>query len=214
MFEYDEIFKIDSVKLLISVVIGALLGAEREYRSKSAGFRTIILICVSATLFTILSYNIGGPGSHDRIAANIITGIGFLGAGAIFRYNDKVSGLTTAVTIWSVSAIGMAIGAGDYNLAFIVTAVVLVVLLVFSKLEYSIEKVNKVRSYTITFSKSRSIEVIEGTFSESKLKFKNTRLRISHTISSGTWETQGRPEAHHKLLDMLSKDEEIISIDV
>src|SRR4051812_40951933 len=99
----------DIVKLLLAIVLGSIIGAEREYRTKSAGFRTIILVCVGSALFTIFSIRIG-VGNPDRIAANIITGIGFLGAGAIFRNKDHVTGITTATTIWMVAAIGMGVG--------------------------------------------------------------------------------------------------------
>jgi len=73
------------IKILLSVLVGGAIGAEREYRSKSAGFRTMTLICLGATLFTAFSQSIGGPGNPDRIASNIVTGIGFVGAGVIFK---------------------------------------------------------------------------------------------------------------------------------
>ena len=85
-------------QILVSLLIGLLIGGEREYHNKSAGLRTFILISFGACLCTILSIKIGGS-SPDRIAANIITGIGFLGAGAIFKDENKVSGITTASTI-------------------------------------------------------------------------------------------------------------------
>src|ERR1051326_9331173 len=92
----------DIYKLLLAVLLGSVVGAEREYRTKSAGFRTLVLVCVGSTLFTIFSLRIGGLNNGDRIAANIITGIGFLGAGAIFRSQSGGSGITTATTIWMV----------------------------------------------------------------------------------------------------------------
>src|ERR1700730_3277484 len=96
------------IKLLLAVVIGGVIGAEREYRSKSAGFRTLTLICLGSTIFTIFSQIIGagagpGTGNPDRIASNIVTGIGFVGAGVIFKGDNsgsKVSGITTAAMIW------------------------------------------------------------------------------------------------------------------
>src|SRR3981189_2650925 len=90
------------LKLALAIVLGGVLGAEREYRSKSAGFRTLPVICVGATLFTIFSQIIGGPGNPDRIASNIVTGIGFVGAGVIFKSDSfgRVNGITTAAMIW------------------------------------------------------------------------------------------------------------------
>ena len=102
------------LKVVLSVLAGALLGLEREIRRKPAGFRTLALICLGATVFTICSYKMGGLNNADRIAANIITGVGFIGAGVIFRHNVSVSGITTAATIWVAAAIGMLIGIGYY----------------------------------------------------------------------------------------------------
>ena len=105
----------DAIRLGIALVIGGLIGAEREYHGKAAGLRTMIMICVGSTLFTMISDRIGGSG--DRIAANIVNGIGFLGAGIIFREDSRVKGLTTAATVWVVSALGMCVGAGQYMIA-------------------------------------------------------------------------------------------------
>src|ERR1043166_8297676 len=106
----------DLVKLLFALVLGGLIGWEREFSDKPAGFRTITLICVGSTLFTIFSLKIGTVSGSDssRIAAQIVTGIGFLGAGAIIRRGEAVSGLTTAATIWFVASIGMGVGGGYY----------------------------------------------------------------------------------------------------
>jgi len=153
-----EIIVVDIVKLIVSLIVGSILGAEREYHRKSAGFRTIILICVSSTLFTILSFHIGGDGSHDRMAANIITGIGFLGAGAIFRNENSVSGLNTAVLIWVVAAIGMAIGGGLYAHALIVTFAVLSILVLFPHVEKKIEDLNCIKKYTISLYYEADVE--------------------------------------------------------
>ena len=124
----------DILKIAIAFALGALLGIEREYRNKPAGFRTLIMITVGATVFTILSYRINSS-TPDRIAANIITGIGFIGAGVIFKEGMKVSGMTTAATIWMAAAVGMAVGYGAYYLAGGVTLVMLFTLILLSKLE-------------------------------------------------------------------------------
>ena len=103
-----------ALKLLTAVLVGGLIGIEREYSSKAAGFRSITLICIGSTLFTILSQHLGSNGNADRIAANIITGIGFIGAGVVFKDGFSVTGITTASSIWATAALGMAIGSGDY----------------------------------------------------------------------------------------------------
>lgn len=100
--------EIDYEILLIvaSVFVGGIIGIEREYQLKAAGLRTMILVTLGSCMFTMLSRSLGAPGSPDRIAANIITGIGFVGAGVIFKEENRVSGLTTAVTIWICAALG------------------------------------------------------------------------------------------------------------
>lgn len=111
---------IDIIKMLCSLFAGILLGIEREVKDKSAGFKTITIICLGSTLFTILSYKLGAGNSEDatRIASYVVSGIGFLGAGVIFKDGVNVSGLTTAGIIWIAAAIGMALGFGEFIIAF------------------------------------------------------------------------------------------------
>lgn len=110
---------IDLLKIVCSIVAGLILGAEREQKDKSAGLKTIATICLGSTLFTILSYKVGAGESEDatRIASYVVSGIGFLGAGVIFKDGLNVSGLTTASIIWMSAAIGMAIGFGEFVIA-------------------------------------------------------------------------------------------------
>lgn len=124
-------------RLLLAALLGGILGFERELRQKTAGLRTNMLIAIGAALFTLMSREMAdGIGADPgRIAAQIVTGIGFLGAGAILRTGRGVHGLTTAATIWVNAAIGVAVGGGEYSLAFIATAVTLAVLLVLHPLE-------------------------------------------------------------------------------
>ncbi|UCE97514.1 MAG: MgtC/SapB family protein [Dehalococcoidia bacterium] len=120
------------LRILLAVVLGSAIGFQRSKAEKPAGMRDIILICAGAALFTIISiygFNVGDPA---RVAAGIVTGIGFLGAGAIIRRGEAgvVKGLTTAATIWVAAGIGMAAGAGMYIIAPISTLLVLLVLLI------------------------------------------------------------------------------------
>ena len=126
-------------RLVLAAAIGGLLGAEREMRRKSAGFRTNILIAIGSSLFTIigLSFPSGDP---SRVTAQIVTGIGFLGAGAILHSGDAVHGMTTAAMIWVNAALGAAAGLGRLRLAIIAGALVLAVLLILAPLERSIER--------------------------------------------------------------------------
>jgi putative Mg2+ transporter-C (MgtC) family protein len=122
-------------RLLMATALGGAIGFERELTGKAAGLRTHILICLGAALFTIMSLELPSPatpalprGDVSRIAANIVTGVGFLGAGAILHSQGQIRGLTTAATIWVVSAIGMAAGAGEYVIATGTATLVLLVL--------------------------------------------------------------------------------------
>src|SRR5204862_735400 len=111
-------------------------GLEREYRRKPAGLRTNILIALGSAVFTIMSIQLGhAAGTPDRIAAQLITGMGFLGGGAILRSGTSVTGMTTAATIWVNAAIGMAAGSGQFALATMATAITIVVLALLPPIE-------------------------------------------------------------------------------
>jgi putative Mg2+ transporter-C (MgtC) family protein len=127
-------------RLLLAAAIGGVTGAERELRRKSAGFRTNILIALGSAIFTICSLTLGqGVGDPTRISAQIVTGIGFLGAGTILRNRDGVHGLTTAAIVWVNAALGVAAGGGQYRLAIIAAAITLSVLLVMGPIEAAID---------------------------------------------------------------------------
>lgn len=121
----------DVVSLVLALLFGAGIGLERELSGKSAGLRTNVLICLGAALFTIISAKMGEQtgDSGTRIAAQIVTGVGFLGAGAIIQDRGGVHGLTTAATIWLVAGIGMACGNGLFLTATLVTAISILVLM-------------------------------------------------------------------------------------
>ncbi len=138
----------EAAQVSFAFVIGAILGLEREFRSKPAGFRTMILICVGSCLYTILSKE-AGSGSADRIASNIVTGIGFIGAGVIFKEGITVNGLTTAALIWTTAALGMAIGYHNYPLAIVVSIIVVITLFVLEPVQRFINKFHKVKDYKI-----------------------------------------------------------------
>jgi putative Mg2+ transporter-C (MgtC) family protein len=128
-------------RLLLAAGLGAVLGLEREYRQKPAGLRTNILIAIGSALFTIISVSMtAGTGDPSRVAGQIVTGIGFLGGGAIMRNRDTVHGMTTAATIWVNAAIGIGCGVGQFQLAFAATALTLVVLVVLPPIEIYFER--------------------------------------------------------------------------
>jgi putative Mg2+ transporter-C (MgtC) family protein len=128
------------VKLVLAVALGGAIGLEREFSQKPAGLRTNILICVGSTMMMALSgvmLGAAAPGSADalRIAAGVITGMGFIGAGTILQAHGHVHGLTTASTLWVVSGLGLVIGAGFYLIAAVYTGIVIITLLAFPTLE-------------------------------------------------------------------------------
>ncbi len=126
MSEHFEL--LDVYKALFSVAAGLILGFEREMKDKSAGLKTITVICLGSTLFSILSYKLAGVGDPTRIASYIVSGIGFLGAGVIFKEGFNVYGLTTAGVIWIAAAVGMSIGFGEIYMAFTFLAAAMIVI--------------------------------------------------------------------------------------
>jgi putative Mg2+ transporter-C (MgtC) family protein len=124
-------------RLLVACVLGGAIGAEREYHRKSLGLRTNLLICCGCAMFTFLSAVLAGDNNPDkgRVAANIVQGIGFLGAGLIMRNRFRVSGLTNAATVFVVASIGMACGAGLFAPAALATVIVLIALTAIGVLE-------------------------------------------------------------------------------
>src|ERR1051325_4663641 len=118
------------LKLILAAILGGIIGIEREFRDKPAGLRTNILICVGSTLFMSISTKVAQllGGDPTRIAAQIISGIGFLGAGAVLHAHGFVLGLTTAATIWVVAGVGMALGSGMYGTAVGATVLAVVTL--------------------------------------------------------------------------------------
>lgn len=119
------------LRLLLAVGLGALIGLEREHAKKPAGLRTHLLVCVGAALFTIASiYGFGEGADAARVAAGVVAGIGFLGAGTIISTRGGLlAGLTTAASIWAVAAIGLAAGAGLYIPATVATVIIVIILM-------------------------------------------------------------------------------------
>jgi len=118
------------LRILMAAALGAVIGYQRERAGKSAGLRTVVLVCVGAALFAMASiYGFGAGADPSRVAAGIVIGIGFLGAGAIMRRGEgHIEGLTTAATIWVMASVGLAAGAGLYLISAVTTAVILIIL--------------------------------------------------------------------------------------
>lgn len=198
----------DIIRLSAALVTGGLIGAEREYHGKAAGFRTMIMICVGAALFTLVSGRIGTSG--DRIAANIVNGIGFLGAGIILREDNRVRGLTTAATVWAVSALGMCLGSGHYDIAIVGFVFILGPLLLLVNLTKRIQKLNQTRDYKIvTQFRHKTLNQYERFFEECGLSpTRNQQQRIGDQII-GHWRVDGSEKNHEKCIKRLLNDPEV-----
>ena len=202
-------FDVLLLRLLLVVLVGGLIGAEREYRSKSAGFRTMILICLGSFLFTTFGILISGSTS-DRIASNIVTGIGFLGAGVIFQSENRINGLTTAATIWITAALGMGIADGFYLIVLISTTIVLISLFLFTKLENWIDIINQSRIYKIvSFYKENLLKDYETYFREHRLRFKRLKQSKVGNHLTGSWIVQGSEKNHRKFVERIMHDENV-----
>ncbi|WP_294240001.1 MgtC/SapB family protein [uncultured Chryseobacterium sp.] len=198
----------DLLLIVISIIIGLLIGAEREYRNKSAGLRTFILISFGSCLFTILSLKIG-IANPDRLAANIVTGIGFLGAGVIFKDDNKIGGITTATTIWATASLGMCIGSGHIYLALLGVALVLLILTFLSYFQDFIDNRHKIREYSITTLDQNDLEYCEILFNRYSLKFSLVRQRYDANGFSTTWKIMGNINSHQQLINQMMIDTRI-----
>jgi putative Mg2+ transporter-C (MgtC) family protein len=181
----------EAVKMMISLAIGSTLGLEREYRRKAAGIRTIALICAGSTLFTILSQELGAPASMDRVASNILTGVGFIGAGVIFKGKYSVDGITTATTIWIAAALGMSVGMGHYILATLSLFGTLLVLTGLKYLERRLEQIHQRKQYTIRCHHDLSHTQLEAVFTENHLRYKTLVIIRSNDLFEFKYELTG-----------------------
>ncbi|UCF32978.1 MAG: MgtC/SapB family protein [Phycisphaerales bacterium] len=198
------------LRLAVALILGGLIGLEREFRDKPAGFRTIILITAGACIFSIISEAAAWPYTDNtRIAAQIVTGVGFLGAGAIIRGRGNVYGLTTAATIWAVAAIGMAVGFGEYLFATAATVGILIVLLLFNLVERAIGNLKDTQAYHFGVEKHPdALQRITGLFKEARLR----------TVSRVWWEdkdsfifdvvARGSKANHDRLREKMALSEE------
>ena len=161
----------DLMAIGVSLLAGSLVGLEREYKNKSAGFRTIVLICLGATAFTIASRF--GVGSDDRIAANIVTGIGFIGAGVIFKDKFSVMGLTTAAVIWVVAGIGIAAGMGYHSLALTLAVVTVIILSIFNKVESAMGRLLLTRTIFVEFGNTDTgnLDRLKNVFEQHHIRY-------------------------------------------
>ncbi|ANE52685.1 MgtC/SapB family protein [Flavisolibacter tropicus] len=193
-------------QLALVMVVGGLIGAEREFFNKSAGFRTIILICLGSYLFSIFSISISGS-TNDRIASNIVTGIGFIGAGVIYKDENRINGITTAATIWATAALGMGVAASQYLIVVISTTVILAALLLLTKLERVIDKINQSRVYKIISPyREDLLTEYEKRIKDYNLRFKRIKQTKVGDNILGSWLVLGTEKAHKQFVDSILHD--------
>ncbi len=200
----NTVMQVITIRILAAFAAGFLLGLERQFHRQPAGLKTVILICVGSSLLMIVSLMMAGAfpemilgmfsrsnpandfytGDPGRIAAQVVSGIGFLGAGAIIRQGLNIKGLTTAATIWLAAAIGLSCGAGEYFPAFVTLAVALCTLIVMEKIEEKVFPAKKIKTLCVICSKTDfNLEEIQNILQENKIIVNN--IDMTRSKSSG-----------------------------
>ena len=202
----------DIIRISFAILAGGMIGLEREFHDKAAGFRTLIFISIGSALFTILSANIAGTtGDATRIAAYVVSGIGFLGAGAILRDGNHVTGLTTAATIWLTAAIGMTMGMGDFIFGGLITIVALIVLWIFPVLEHAIDRIREETVYHLSIQNDlKKLESLDAIIKSYGVRVVSHQHYKEGSLIKCRWVTIGRPKSHEKFIQYMLADPEIV----
>ncbi|MDX1358155.1 MAG: MgtC/SapB family protein [Clostridia bacterium] len=218
------VFELEAlIRILIALACGGIIGYEREYKNRPAGLRTHMLVCIGAALVMIVSqylFEKYSPGVTDpaRLGAQVISGIGFLGAGTIIRDRFSVKGLTTAATLWVVACIGLAIGSGYYLMAIIITGIIFLALILFRKLERVLKVKPSMAKLKITaeYPDNRSVDVKkqieEMGFIISKTKF--IKNKSGNTIDFTFDISCKDSNLWNKLTDRLYENDGIVKADL
>ena len=191
------------VRLLLAALLGGLIGLEREAKRRSAGLRTNMLICVGSALFTVLSIAIGSQfgGDRARIAAQIIPGIGFIGAGTILQARGSIRGLTTAATVFMVASIGMAVGSGLYLVAVFASALIILCLFLLGMLERSLNLKPIVMIYNVTGADSDVLSAeVNRILEDRRLSVPETRVARSGEHYRLQFDVEAKRHAHRALV--------------
>jgi putative Mg2+ transporter-C (MgtC) family protein len=214
---YNVVFRI-----LLSLLLGGIIGIEREKHKQLAGFRTHILISISSTLLMLLSiyvpqtFSSAGQADPGRIAAQVISGIGFIGAGAILRIGANVRGLTTAATIWSIAAVGLVVGAGMYLVSIVGTVIILFVLTVLDRIEKAFFPPQHLKYMHITFREiTAKTDLVLAIIKTYKIKIKDFDINQSpqkNTTRMEIFIQVRRDTDFKKLYEDLEKVEGVVNI--
>ena len=212
MIENSEIV----LRIISALVFGGIIGLERQYHDKPAGFATNTLICVGSAVFALLSilsaYHLGGDPA--RIAAQIVAGVGFLGAGSILRDGNKISGLTTAAGIWLVAAVGMAVGYGHYFIGAVATISVLILQLFVRKLMNTFDYVQLYDSLTIKCSADwQIVEKIKTVFKKNQAEIIKEEIHKENGLIVLKLVVNMSATKYQKIVKDLAPLEEVKSLD-
>ena len=202
-------------KIAVSLVLGTAVGLERELSDKPAGLKTNVLICIGATLFTILSqrWPAAGGTNDAHIAAQIVSGIGFLGAGAIMRDGEQVTGLATAAIIWVMAAIGMAVGMGHHFLAGTATLATLAVQVGMSRLDSLVDALRQRLTFRIvTAPEQRAIETVAKTLKAHRIRIVRRKVMKRNNLYHSEWVTFGPPVSQYQAARELLRAADIIEL--
>src|SRR5689334_1685948 len=199
----------------LAALLGGAIGLERQLKRRPAGLRTHMLICFGCAMFTILSVEIGGSAEKDRIAAQIITGIGFIGAGSILHSKNGVTGLTTATTIFLVASIGMACGGGYYWLAVFGTGLVLLCLAAIGWLEQWFNLKPLMMDYSVITDESSDqvLQEVTDVLESSGKEMERMHLTKLNGKKKITFAVDCTRREHKLLLDMLRKSPHLSALE-
>ncbi|HUM04780.1 MAG TPA: MgtC/SapB family protein [Terriglobales bacterium] len=195
--EMEQVLSSTLARLVLAAILGGVIGLERQLRHKPAGLRTNMFICLGAAMFTVLSRELaGGPSDSARIAAQIIPGIGFIGAGSILHARGSVTGLTTAATLFVVASVGMAVGGGLYITAAFATVLILLALAVLGKLEAGFSLKTLLTTFEVTGTSVESmLREVNRSLEDQKLTMQSVHLASTDGQSRMTFAVEcGRDE--------------------
>jgi len=214
-FSLPELFSRSLARLLLAAVLGAIIGLERELKHRPAGLRTNMFICFGAAMFTVLSGELAAANDQARIAAQIIPGIGFIGAGSILHAKGSVTGLTTAATIFVVASIGMASGGGLYLLATFATVLLFLSLRVLGWLERRLDLKPLLMNYSIEAAKSADdlVGEVNSILEEQGKEMQAMRLSRTNGTERLAFTVGGTRSEHRGLADRLRRSADLRNLE-
>jgi len=205
--------------LLLAAFLGAVIGLDREYRGKSAGFRTLMLVSLGAAIFAQVSMKMALLDPYQksdvtRVASTVVTGIGFLGAGIIFRSGQDVKGLTTATTTWISAAIGMAAGIGSFMLAVAGTVIILITLFLLHYVEDMVANMMHTEKYKISWKADLNEMLrLEDYFESRTFDLKQVKLSKQNDLIVAEWTVRASKKSHELVVEKMIRDHRIIALE-